>query len=546
MPDDPDTRPGERGAQAPSHAPPEPTLIASSLPPARLSSQPAAASSSTPPEAIGARHDPIRVLVVDDERDVRRAALRLLSKPDFIGVEAEDGESALELIRAGDIDVVLADVLMPRLSGMELLQRVREGQYPVEVIVMTALNELPLILDPVKAGAFHFLKKPFSMQELRIHVVRAAERKRMIERTRSLEAALGGSRRLNLAIGGSPAMQEVADFVFRVAGLGMPVLILGESGTGKELIAQEIHAHSARARKPYVPVNCGALPNNLAEGLLFGSRRGAFTGAEDRRGYFEAAHGGTIFLDELGELPLELQPKLLRVVGERKVQRLGETDEKPIDVRVIAATNVDIEQAVAERRFRQDLYFRLNVHTIRLPPLRERKEDIGELAYHFLRRISTQEKKTVVRIAPVALRALEAYEWPGNVRELENVIARGHSTTTTDTIELSCLPPKIRSAGLGRVSAPAPEPVWSGAAPAPVAPHPAKPPSAPPKPEVLDYNLAKKEWLRRFEREYFERLLKAAEGNISKAARLAGLDRSNFKRVFRRATQPGGADDDEG
>ena len=475
---------------------------------------------SAPPPA-----GPVRVLVVEDDEMVRRAVLRQLRGGEFEVAESGDGEAALQALQGDDFDVVLADAVMPRVSGMDLLRRVRELGLDVEVIMMTAHNDLTLAFEAVQAGAFHFLKKPFTTEELRLHVLRASERQRMLAHTRRLEAELDDSRGFTRALGTSRAMREVRDFVQRVAAQGSTVLITGECGTGKEVIAREIHARSARARSPFVAVNCGALPETLIETLLFGSVRGAYSGAEDRPGYFEAAHGGTIFLDEVGELPKAQQVKFLRVLQERKVTRVGDTREREVNVRVIAATNVDIKAAVAEGRFRQDLYFRLRVQMLQLPSLRERREDIQLLAYHFLQKHGEQAAGRVTRISPIALRALESFGWPGNVRELESAIIVGLGAATGDTLELNHLPQEIIA---GKFSGlPAPEPAPSSAAILPSM--------------SLDYNEARRRAIADFEQAYIKRVLDAAQGNITQAARLAGLDRSNFRRVLRRCNPTDGA-----
>jgi DNA-binding NtrC family response regulator len=485
------------------------------------------------------------VLVVEDDAAVRRAVLRQLRDPDFEVIEAGDGEEALELLAAREFDVVLADVVMPRTSGMDLLRRVRERGIDVEVIMMTAHNDLSLAFEAVQAGAFHFLKKPFTTEELRLHVLRASERQRILARTRQLEAELDGTRPVTRALGTSRAMREVREFVQRVATQQSSVLITGECGTGKEVIAREIHARSSRSRGPFIAVNCGALPETLVETLLFGSARGTYSGAEDRQGHFEAANAGTIFLDEIGELPKAQQVKFLRVLQERKVTRVGESREREVNARVIAATNVDIKAAVADGRFRQDLFFRLRVQAIQLPTLRERREDIQLLAYHFLQKHGPVLNPRVHRISPIALRALESYDWPGNVRELESAIYVGLGAAPGDTIELDGLPAELRAVQIIPPGAATP------AAAAVVVP--AAVPVAFVPPVIitsLDYAEARRRSVADFERAYVKAVLDAAGGNISQAARLAGLDRSNFRRIQRRVDLESGdptlspADDD--
>ncbi len=466
---------------------------------------------------------PARVLVVEDEVQVRRAVVRYLRDPQFEVLEADDGEEALEVIGHGGIDVVLADVMMPRMSGLEMLRRVRAQGIDVEVIMMTAHDDLSMAFEAVHAGAFYFLKKPFAAQELHTQVLRAAERRRMLARTRMLEAELDGSRAASRLVGSSRAMRDVREFVARVASVPATVLITGEHGTGKEVVAREIHARSPRARKPFVAFNCGALTESLLEAQLFGTVRGAFTGAEDRAGFFESADGGTLFLDEIGELPKSQQVRLLRVIQESRVTRVGEVREREIDVRLVAATNLDIKAAVADGRFRPDLYFRLQVHELEVPTLRDRRDDIPLLAYHFMAKHGPRHNRGVTRISPMAVRALESYAWPGNVRELENAIVSALGTSRGDTLELDALPKAVRAAPLAA----------------------ATPTSTAAADTSLDYNVAKRRAVAEFERTYFKNLMELTQGNISRAARLARLDRSNFRRILRRAqVEVHGADDD--
>ena len=471
---------------------------------------PARVSASELPGPVTA----VRVLVVEDEVQVRRAVVRYLRDPQFEVLEADDGEEALEIIARGGLDVVLADVMMPRMSGLEMLRRVRSQGLDVEVIMMTAHDDLSMAFEAVHAGAFYFLKKPFAAQELHTQVLRATERRRMLARTRRLEAELDGSRTASRLVGSSRAMREVREFVARVASLPATVLITGEHGTGKEVVAREIHARSSRARKPFVAFNCGALTESLLEAQLFGTVRGAFTGAEDRAGFFEAADGGTLFLDEIGELPKNQQVRLLRVIQESRVTRVGEVREREIDVRLVAATNLDIKAAVADGRFRPDLYFRLQVHELEVPTLRDRRDDIPLLAYHFMARHGPRHNAGVTRISPMAVRALESYSWPGNVRELENAIVSALGTSRGDTLELDALPKAVRAAPLAAAAK---------ASPAAAAD------------TSLDYNVAKRRAVAEFERAYFKNLMELTQGNISRAARLACLDRSNFRRILRRA-----------
>ncbi len=468
----------------------------------------------------------VRVLVVDDEPAVRRSLERLLTSKGFEVTTAEDGEAALGRLASSPADVVLVDLIMPRLGGMELLARLKEKHPDVEVIIMTAHGSYDAAVAAVRAGAYHFLTKPFQPPDVvPLTVAMAAERRRLLSRARDLERRLEQAeqaRGLGGLVGESPTMREIYQEASRVAATDVTVLILGESGTGKELVARAIHERSGRRDKPFVPVNCGAISPELVESELFGHVRGAFTGANAaREGIFEEAHKGTVFLDELGELPLGAQVKLLRTLQEGEVRRVGSNEARRVDVRVIAATNVDLERQIAEGKFRKDLFYRLNVVPIVLPPLRERREDIPLLARHFLRKHAGRAGREVRSISPEAMRLLGAYEWPGNVRELENVIqramvrARGATVLPADLPFSGEQPVDEGAAGAGELAGLALPEGWLG----------------------QPYAEAKNIILRSFHDAYLKELLRRAEGNVSEAARQAGLDRSNFRRLLKR---PGG------
>jgi DNA-binding NtrC family response regulator len=385
--------------------------------------------------------DPVRVLVVDDEPAQRELVAGFLRKQGLQVDEAGDGRAALARFTEAPFDLVLADQRMPGPSGAELIEALRAISPEAAVIVMTAHGTIETAVGAIKAGAADYLTKPLNLDELlhRIHQVR--ERQRLLVENRELRAALAERHRVAGIIGESGQMQEVLSMVRRVAPTDATVLIRGESGTGKELIARAIHHASARASGPLVKVNCAALPESLLESELFGHEKGAFTGAvAARKGRFEAADGGSLFLDEIGDLPALVQVKLLRVLQEREFERVGSSRPVRVDVRLLAATHRDLETLVRASRFRDDLYYRINVVTIALPPLRERREDLPLLIEHFLRALAAKNAKIVRGFTREAWAALLRYDYPGNVRELENVIERAVVLTRDDVIGLGDLP----------------------------------------------------------------------------------------------------------
>ncbi|MCS6860493.1 MAG: sigma-54 dependent transcriptional regulator [Abditibacteriales bacterium] len=340
---------------------------------------------------------------------------------------AQDGEEALQLLRRRPFDVVLTDVIMPhsKEEGIELLRTVKQENADIEVVVMTGAESPRIGIEAVRAGARDFITKPIDFDQLKIVLDRAIEIGRLKRQVREQDEEETKKSRFGRLIGRSVKMQQVYDLITRVAPSTSPVLILGESGTGKELVAREIHARSPRAHKPFLAVSCAAIPDTLLESELFGYVRGAFTDAvADRQGLFERASGGTLFLDEVGDTSPAIQAKLLRALEDGEVRRLGTDETVRVDVRIVAATNRDLERAIAEEKFRPDLYYRLNVVSIKLPPLRERLGDIPDLARHFVRKYAKEHRKEVHGIADEVLRTMVRYPWPGNVRELENVIER--------------------------------------------------------------------------------------------------------------------------
>jgi DNA-binding NtrC family response regulator len=368
------------------------------------------------------------VLVVDDEPGVR-ASIRVILEGTCEVLEAETGADALELLRAREVDLVMLDQRMPGEPGIDVLPRVKAADPSTVVVLATAVHDVRTAVEALKRGAYDYITKPFDVDDILMLVERALEKRALERQVLCLRSALAPS---GLAadgfeglVGRHPDMVRIYQLITQVAATTTTVLITGESGTGKELVARAVHARSGRSAQPFVAINVAAIPETLLESELFGHERGAFTGAVARRlGRFELAHGGTIFLDEIGSLRLDLQTKLLRALQEREIERLGGTRPIPIDVRVLAATNVNLRQAVRDRTFRDDLYYRLSVVPIHVPPLRERREDVPRLVEHFVRKFARESHREVRGVSAGALDALTRYDWPGNVRELENVIHR--------------------------------------------------------------------------------------------------------------------------
>jgi len=392
--------------------------------------------------------EPATLLVADDDPAVRQSLERTLTREGYRVVLASDGQAALERLQDGGVDLVLSDLKMPGLTGLELLRAARVVAPEVDVIMLTAFGTVEEAVRAMKEGACDFLTKPFQRAQLIRVINQALQRRALIAQNRALQQRLDDLLRQGNIIGTSPAFRRMMTLVDQVANSSATVLIQGESGTGKELVAQAIHEKSPRRSGPFVAVNCPALPETLLESELFGYEKGAFTGAAGRKeGRFELADGGTLFLDEVSDLSLMTQPKILRVLQEGEFERLGGTRTIRVDVRIVAATNQDLATLVREKRFREDLYYRLNVITVTAPPLRDRREDVRVLAEHFLRVYAAKNNRKLEEgFSEEALRRLEAYSWPGNVRELENVIERAVVLARGTRIELDDLPENVAGA----------------------------------------------------------------------------------------------------
>ncbi len=392
-----------------------------------------------------------KLLVVDDDPDIVAVLAELLKKADYQVTTCETGSAAIAAGREEQFDVVVTDIRLPDVDGLAVLRAFQESSPDTAVIVTTAFGTVETAIQAIKAGAYDYIPKPFKLDEVRIVVGRALERKRLLQENRRYRRELRGKYRLENVVGASGPMLEIFKTVARVAPTRSTVLIQGESGTGKELIARTIHYNSDRAQGAFVAVECGALPETLLESELFGHERGAFTGATGlKRGLFEVARGGTCLLDEIGDVSPTFQSRLLRVLQEHEIKRVGGTEPIKVDVRVIAATNKHLDQLVKAHSFREDLFYRVSVVTITLPPLRERRDDIPLLAEFFLRKAAQETGKPVERIAPEAMALLAAYPWPGNVRELEHTIERAVILTQNPTLLAQDLPPDLQAPPDGR------------------------------------------------------------------------------------------------
>lgn len=382
-----------------------------------------------------------RIIVVDDEPGMREFLEIMLQKDGYAIDTAADGAEAIDKIEENLFDLAIVDIQMPVLNGIEVLKKINEKSPDTTVIMITAYASHETAIEAMKLGAYDYITKPFKIDEIKLVIKKALDKKKLERENTRLRKELETQYGFGNIIGRSPSIVKVFELIKRVAELNVNVLIAGESGTGKELVARAVHYSGSRRDNPFVPVNCGAIPEQLMESELFGYKKGAFTGAvRDKIGLFEEANSGTIFLDEIGDLPLHLQVKLLRIIEDKMIRPLGSTEPVSIDVRIIAATNKKLEEEVAAGTFREDLFYRLNVIKITLPPLRERRIDVSPLAIHFINKYSKEMGKDVRGISPKALEILENYHYPGNVRELENIIARCVALESSNVIRQETLP----------------------------------------------------------------------------------------------------------
>ena len=439
------------------------------------------------------------ILIVDDEAETRSLLQEIMEKEGYEVQTAHDGHTALDLLIRKTPDVVLSDIQMPGMNGIDLLRAIHHRIPETQVILLTAYGSLSTAVEGIKAGAFDYLSKPFVLDEVRGGVRRALDHKKVVKESRLLKGRIPQSNPLSKIQGKSPALVGVYKLIARAAPTDSTVLIQGESGTGKELIARAIHANSLRKDEPFVAMDCGTLAENLLESELFGHERGAFTGAvSGKKGLLESAHHGTCFLDEIGDISPNLQSKLLRVLQEHEIRRVGGTDTIQVDVRIVAATNKNLKKLVEEGKFREDLYYRLNVVSLPLPPLRERSEDIPILIDFFLQKYGKTSSKHVTGISTEAMALLMHYDWPGNVRELENTIERAIVLTGSYTIMPQDLPDWISS------------------------------PSLPRQQEKVGWKT-----LEQIEREHILRVLDAFQGDEARAAEVLGVHRKTIQRKLK-------------
>lgn len=387
-----------------------------------------------------------RILVVDDEESIREFLEIMLKKEGYEVTLAEDGQKAKDLLTKKSFDMIISDLQMPHVTGIELLKHVKESYPETVFMLITAFGTTETAVEAMKMGAYDYLTKPFKIDEVRMNIHNALRSRNLEVENRSLKKELVKEYSFQSMIGNSQAMHSIFDMVKRVSQTPTNVLITGESGTGKEVVAKAIHYNGPLKDRPFVTVNCGAIPENLMESEMFGHKKGSFTGAvADKAGLFEVADGGTLFLDEVGELPLTIQVKLLRAIQERVIRRVGATEDMKVDVRIIAATNRNLEEMVQKGGFRQDLFYRLNVINIKTPPLRDRRDDVPLLANHFLKKYNERLSKNIGAISQEAMEILKKYDYPGNVRELENLIERTVALEGGATILPESLPPMVNT-----------------------------------------------------------------------------------------------------
>lgn len=445
--------------------------------------------------------NPASVLIVEDDTKLRHALKEIMTREGYAVDATESGDTAVSMIKDTVYDLVISDLKLPGIDGMDVLRSVQKLARDTSVIIVTAYATVDTAVEAMKEGAEDYIAKPFNLEEIRLVVRKVLDKKALVDDNRFLRNQLKKKYSFGNLVGNSEAMVEVYKTIEKIKDSRATILILGETGTGKELVARAIHFNSVRSEKPFLPVNCAALAETLLESELFGYVKGAFTGAvRDKQGVFEVAHGGTVFLDEIGDISPRLQQILLRVLENGEIQPVGSTTRRKVDVRVVAATNKELEDMVKQGTFRADLYYRLNVISLELPPLRMRKEDIATLAGHFLRKYATENEKTINDMSRDALRLLERYHWPGNVRELENVVERATLLETSREITPESLPENIRNA-----------------------------PQAPPVNPDEDLQT-----LEEVGRTYIETVLKKTGGNKARASEILGINRTSLWRMIQR------------
>ncbi len=435
------------------------------------------------------------ILIIDDEESIQDSLRQVLRKEGFQVKIAKDGHEGLALFNSENYQAVFLDLRLPGIKGMQVLSQIKETNPETPVIIITGYASIESAVEAIKRGAFDYMAKPFTPEEVRIITKKALDSRKMLIENIYLRSELEAKTDSQMVVGKSMAMKKVMDIICRVSPTETTVLITGESGTGKELIAQEIHRHSLRFKAPFVVVDCGALVETLFESELFGHVKGSFTGAhETKHGRFEVAHGGTIFFDEISNISLNIQAKLLRVIQEREVTRIGSSKPIKVDVRILAATNENLAEAVSKGKFREDLFYRLSVVPVHLPPLRERKEDVPSLVEHFLQKYNKKAKKNIKGISPQALKALTEYDWPGNIRELENTIERAVVLSKGNGLDIE----DLMYHGISASSS------------------------------ILPPLGGKYKTLEEIEKEYIKGVLRAQYGNKSRSANILGIDRKTL------------------
>jgi len=453
-----------------------------------------------------------KILIVDDEEIVLRSCRRILADRDYEVETSSDGLEAVARVAEQDYDVLVLDIKMPKLDGMEVLRRVKEARPDIDVIMITGLHEIETAVEAMKLGAFDYLPKPFDPAEFRMVVDRAFERRRLLQENIELKSEVSARYSFENIIGSSPPMQNVFRLIARCAPTNSTVMIRGESGTGKELIARAIHYNSLRKDRPFVPVDCTSLSEGLLESELFGHVKGSFTGAvSDKRGLLEVADGGTLFLDEIGNMSLTTQAKLLRFIEEREFKAVGDTRTRSVNIRLIAATNKDLEAMVADGTFRDDLYYRVHIFPIEVPPLRDRRDDIPALAFHFLKRFAKEVNHEVTEFSAGAMNLLMNHDWPGNVRELENVVHRAVILATDNVIRQGHLVNLIEMLPSVALDVPRTS-------------------------EELKQikKIARQKSVENVERHFVLNALKRNAWNVTRAAEQTGMQRSNFQALMKK------------